>query len=100
MGLEIMTLLAIITFLQLTTSLIPESSQGVPKIGILKLNVFYFSFYNFFLNFQGIYFASVLMIASISVIMNVIILKFHYSNVQIDEIHPWVNHISFITFKN
>jgi hypothetical protein len=71
MGLEIMTLLAIITFLQLTTTLIPESSQGVPKIAI--------------------YLTSVMLISSISVITNVIILKFHFSNVQIAEIHPLVN---------
>ena len=71
-GLEITTLLAIIMFSQIITGLIPESSLSVPKIAI--------------------YFASVVLISTISIVANVFVLIFHHRNVKIQQPMPkWID---------
>lgn len=71
-GLEITTLLSIMFFLQLLTTIVPESSLSIPKIAL--------------------YFSSIMVISTLSVITNVCVLVLHHKNVKIQEPMPnWVN---------
>jgi hypothetical protein len=68
---EITTLLSIIMFSQIITSIIPENSLSVPKIAI--------------------YFASVMVISGMSIVANVFVLMFHHRNVRIQTPMPhWI----------
>jgi hypothetical protein len=81
MGLEVTTLLSIMFFLQLITGIVPESSQSIPKISI--------------------YFSSVLVLCSMSIVSNVLVLIFHHQNVKIQRPMPkWVRKNLKFLLKN
>lgn len=70
-GLEITTLLSIMFFLQLLTTIVPESSISIPKIAL--------------------YFSSIMVISTLSVITNVCVLVLHHKNIKIQEPMPaWI----------
>jgi len=98
--LEITTLLSIIFFLQLLRESIPESSLSVPKLGI-KIGIKNTQFILLTFNplFQAMYFASVMVISTLSILANVFVLSLHHKNIRIQPPMPkWVN-INILLFQ-
>lgn len=76
-------------FMEIISNFVPETSKGIPRISSLFFKNIIFLLFIFFI-FVDLYFASVMVICSLSLIANVYVLIFHHRPVKMNKMSPWV----------